>query len=673
MSKHAQQPACVGWEQGAAVNVRIKWTRNSEAPMQLRTSRLIKIAGVIIGCVFALLLVICVGIYFYIQANGLKQLTERGSAALGRPITIGSLNIGWGRTTHVSLTDVKVDNVEWGSTAHFLEAKSIDLDLRLWPILTGHFVLPKLVVDEPKLFLERGAKGQVNWSFGAQPIVDTAAKIAAPEQRSEMPSIDYLDIRDGIVQYKDAAKKLQLDGKLAFGTGEASGPQTVNFKGKGELEGRELSVEFNGGSFLMLQQSKEPYPLKLSIRYGDTAIDIEGTAKDPIALQGTDLKLKLKGPDLADVFPVLGVPAPPTPPYRLEGELFRDKDLWRFENFAGIVGDSDLKGSLSIDYGRKKPFLKARLTSKLLDLDDLGPLVGLPPKTEGKEAASEEQKQEAQQMAASDNIFPHLPLKVEKLKVMDMDVTLTAAKVNSQSYLAVSSLDGHVIIDNGKAAVDPIKLAVAAGDIAGRLSLDANPRPPAVSADLALSKLDLATFFKSSKYFDATSGKIDGRVQLSGFGQSLADVMGTSNGEVRAVMNGASISALLVELIGLDLEHALILYITEDHKIPIRCAAGRIVFSKGEATFAPFIMDTTKSVLNFHGVVNLKRQTMKIQVDADGKDFSLLNIAAPVQAEGKIRDPNISLGPGVPIPLIDPGNAKNVPCEQLAQSVLTTQ
>ena len=138
-------------------------------------------------------------------------------------------------------------------------------------------------------------------------------------------------------------------------------------------------------------------------------------------------------------------------------------------------------------------------------------------------------------------------------------------------------------------------------------------------------------------------------------------------------MNGASISALLVELLGLDLEHALILYITEDHKIPIRCAVGRLVFSKGQATFAPFIMDTTKSVLYFRGVADLKSQTMKFQVDADGKDFSLLDIAAPVQAVGKIRDPKVSLGPGVPIPLIDLGDAKNVPCNQLSQSILTTQ
>jgi uncharacterized protein involved in outer membrane biogenesis len=635
--------------------------------------RAAKILGIVLGVFLILIIGAVAAVYFYVQANGVKQLTERASAALGRPVTIDSLNIDWGRTTHVTLNGVTVDNVDWASSDHFLESQRIDFDIRLWPLLLGNFELPKLILDQPKLFLERKADGETNWSFGAQPAVNATADIVAPEEREEAPAIDFLDIKEGQLQYKDAAKKLVLDGALTFGTGDASGPDAVNFKGEGELEGRPLKVTFSGGSFNMLKNSEQPYPLTLSIRYGNTAIDVEGTAKDPIAIQGTDLMLKLSGPDLADVFPVLGVPLPPTPPYKLAGQLLREGEVWKFENFDGVIGDSDMHGSLQIDYGREKPFLTAKLDSKLLDLDDLGPLIGLPPKTEGGEAASAEQKQEARNLEKSDNIFPDLPLNVDKLKVMDMDVTLVAKEVHSESYLAVTSFDAHIKVNDGRAVVDPIKLGVAQGGLSGKLTLDSNTKPATVAADVDLSKLDLATFFKSSKYFDTTSGKVDGRLDLTGNGRSLADVMGTADGEVRLVMNGGAISWLLVELAGLDLGQALILYITEDNKIPVRCTAGRILFSKGEATFAPFIMDTTDSVLYVRGVANMKQQTMKIEVEADAKDFSLLDIDAPVEVEGKIRDPKISIGPGVPLPLIEPGDAKNIPCGELINTILTDQ
>jgi len=630
-----------------------------------------KVLGIVLGVFLILIIGAIAALYFYVQANGVKQLTERASTALGRPVTIESMNIDWGRTTHVRLNGVTVDNVEWASNDHFLETQRIDLDIRLWPILLGNFQLPKLIIDKPKLFLEKKADGETNWSFGAQPAANVTADVVAPEEREEAPSIDFLDIKEGTLQYKDAAKKLLLDGELDFGTGDASGADAVNFKGKGELEGRPVEATFSGGSFAMLKNSEQPYPLKLSIRYGKTAVDVEGTAKDPIALQGTDLMLKLSGPDLADVFPVLGVPMPPTPPYELSGQLLREGEVWKFQNFDGAIGDSDMHGSLQIDYGRERPFLTAMLESKLLDLDDLGPLIGLPPKTEGGEAASAEQKQEAQKLEKSDSIFPDVPLNVDKLKVMDMDVTLVAKEVRSEAYLAVTSLDAHVKINDGKAVVDPVKLGVAQGALTGKLTLDSNTKPATVAANVGLAKLDLKTFFKSSQYFDTTGGKIDGRIDLTGNGRSLADVMGTADGEVRLTMNGGEISWLLVELAGLDLGQALILYITEDNKIPVRCTAGRILFSKGEATFAPFIMDTTDSVLYFRGTADMKQQTMKIQVEADAKDFSLLDIDAPVQAEGKIRDPKISIGPGVPIPIIEPGDAKNVPCSELIQTILT--
>src|SRR5262249_18436546 len=147
-------------------------------------------------------------------------------------------------------------------------------------------------------------------------------------------------------------------------------------------------------------------------------------------------------------------------------------------------------------------------------------------------------KQEAKKLEKSDSIFPDVPLKVEKLKIMDMDVTLDAKEVRSEAYLAVSSLNAHVKINDGKAVVEPVKLGVAQGEMSGKLMLDSNTQPATVAANVGLAKLDLKTFFKSSQYFDTTSGKIDGRIDLTGRGRSLADVMGTADGEVRLIMNG---------------------------------------------------------------------------------------------------------------------------------------
>ena len=101
----------------------------------------------------------------------------------------------------------------------------------------------------------------------------------------------------------------------------------------------------------------------------------------------------------------------------------------------------------------------------------------------------------------------------------------------------------------------------------------------------------------------------------------------------------------------------------------IRCGAGRIALNQGAATLDNFIIDTTDSVLYFRGNANLKSQDINIEIEADAKDFSLLDIDAPVELKGKIRKPDISIGKGVPIPLIEPGDAEDVSCDNLLKSV----
>ena len=81
-------------------------------------------------------------------------------------------------------------------------------------------------------------------------------------------------------------------------------------------------------------------------------------------------------------------------------------------------------------------------------------------------------------------------------------------------------------------------------------------------------------------------------------------------------------------------------------------------------------MDTTDSVLYVNGQSNLRKQTLVMDIFADAKDFSVLDMDAPVHLEGKIRAPEISIGKGVPIPIIEPGDAEDVNCELLLEGKL---
>ena len=101
--------------------------------------------------------------------------------------------------------------------------------------------------------------------------------------------------------------------------------------------------------------------------------------QDPFQWNGPNVDLTLSGPNLSEIYPLLGIPGPPTPPYRISGKLDRDPGVWKFVKTRWHVGDSDLAGDVFIDERKKPEFLTAKLVSSNLAFKDLAPLVGASP------------------------------------------------------------------------------------------------------------------------------------------------------------------------------------------------------------------------------------------------------------------------------------------------------
>jgi AsmA family protein len=153
----------------------------------------------------------------------------------------------------------------------------------------------------------------------------------------------------------------------------------------------------------------------------------------------------------------------------------------------------------------------------------------------------------------------------------------------------------------------------------GVVSVDAATDSPTSRANLRFDDVELAAFFRGSRFFDTTNGRLRGRVVLVGTGRSLAQVMGSADGDIVTTMAGGSVSGLMVSLADLQIGSALVLYITGDNKIPVRCAIGRLKFADGLVALDKTLMDTQKSVLHFDGTAALKTQELQSKITADTK------------------------------------------------------
>ena len=609
------------------------------------------------------------GAYFFLTSDFVRrQIETRASTESGRTTKIGKLAIDWGAITHVHLEDVQIANADWGKAPQMFKAQEIECDIRLWPLLHGNVELPAVKLVKPELSLERSPDDEFNWSTKETPVATGIVQQAAPQHRHQMPLVGRIEIDDGRLGYRDSKRKLALDGTVQTAMGQAGQQNEAQLSLQGGLENEPLSLRFTGGSILMLRDTETPYPVDLDIHYGQTHLTVKGKLQDPLQFKGANVTLTLSGQDLSQIFPLMGIPGPPTPPYQLSGRLDRDGQLWKLDDMKWHVGDSDLSGRLSIDQGVKPAKLTAQLTSQNLVFADLAPLVGASPGKGG--TTSPQQKKTEAELEAKGELFPDTPLHIERLRAMNMDVSLDARKVVAPDYLPVHSLFAHVVIENGDARVDPLKMAFGGGTVEGSLGIDARPDQPEIRTDLRAEQVDLAEFFRNTRFFDTTQGKLQGRIKLDGHGKSLAAAMGSADGAITLSMAGGSISDLMVSLANLQIASALVLYITGDNRIPLRCAMGRLKVEHGTVAFEKTLIDTQRSVLHFDGRLTLGDQVLKSKITADPKKFDLLDLHAPVLVDGKIRSPHISIGRKIPIPTPDFGGAQDVPCEQMTRQLL---
>ena len=125
-----------------------------------------RVLGWTAGILLGLLIVAAGGIYLVATSDYLRgQVEARASDLTGRKTSIAKVVVQWGWTANVKLEGIEVANAKWGKAPYMLKVDQVDFDIRLWPLLGGNLVLPRLVLRKPEVQVEVGDKEQLNWSM----------------------------------------------------------------------------------------------------------------------------------------------------------------------------------------------------------------------------------------------------------------------------------------------------------------------------------------------------------------------------------------------------------------------------------------------------------------------------------------------------------------------------
>ncbi len=410
---------------------------------------------------------------------------------------------------------------------------------------------------------------------------------------------------------------------------------------------------------------------------GETRVAARGTLIDPRRLTAVDLHVELSGRDLADLYPVLGVPLPPTPQYRLAGQLTQRDQLWQFRKFDGQIGRSDLAGDFSLDRSKQPQFMRADLTSRRLDMRDLAGFVGA--QTTEAQVASDK---------APGRVLPSGAFRLDKLRAADADIRFTGSRIVNET-LPLEEMSTRLHLVRGEVTLDPFRFRAAGGSIEGNVVM--NARQPVIrsAADIRFTGLHLNRLFPTLKTSSGSGGTLDGRTQLTGGGNSLAEMLATAGGQVAFLINGGEMSDLTLRLANLDIANALPALFTGDRTVPIRCFVADFSAQQGRLNVSTLVLDAAHTMLEGGGSIDLGNERLDLRIVAHPKEWSLFALRGPILVTGTLADPavtpdvagialrtGVAIGLGVVatplaalIPFIAPGERPQTDCSSLIAGV----
>ena len=614
----------------------------------------------------AVLLALVVLIIVFFDWNRIKPtINTKVSEELHRPFAInGNLAVVWRRELdeggwrawvpwpHVVAQDLTLGNPDWSKQPQMVTLKRVELRISPLALLAQRVTIPRIDLTEPSADLQRLTDGRANWTFKFDP------KDPNAEPSNWVVDIGAIGFDKGHVTLDDQSLNTQLDliinplgkpipfsdivGDKAAKTAQEKGaaPQDYAFalKVKGQYHGQKLAGEGKIGGLLALQDSARPFPLQAQVKIADTSVELAGTLTDPLNLGALDLRLKLAGSSLGNLYPLTGVTLPDTPPYATDGHLIAKLHepggaVFRYEEFNGKIGESDIHGSLAYVASQPRPKLSGSLLSNQLLFADLAPLIGADSNAKQK-ARGGESKQPA------DKVLPVEEFKTERWRDMDADVEFTGKRIVHSEKLPFNDLYTHLVLTDGVLSLEPLRFGVAGGKLDAQIRLNGRTEPLEGNAKLTARGFKLKQLFPTFEPMKTSFGELNGDADISGRGNSVAKLLGTANGNLKMLINDGAISRELMELAGLNVGNYVVGKIFGDKEVKINCAAADFDIKTGLATSRLFVFDTENAIIYIDGTANMATEQLDLTITPESKGWRLISLRSPLYVRGKFIKPD---------------------------------
>ncbi len=556
-------------------------------------------------------------------------VASRASAALGRPVTISHLHIAPGRTFQVSADDVTIGNPPNWTGEPLAHLAHITVQADTWEYLRhGQLVIPLILVDHPQVLATQFPDGAANYKLQLAGHSDNSTRIGE------------LRIDSGQARFKLA--KLKADMTIGVATRNQGDAAQLVADVHGTYNAQPISGQFVGGALLALQDTSHPWPVDLRLQNGMTKVTLLGSVLNPVGLQGVDLKLNFSGPDMSQLSELIGLPIPRTPNYQLTGQLDFANQRVQLRNIVARVGSSDLSGTIDVDPKNEPPEMVAELSSRRVDLADLGGFIGAEPGRTTTPGQSAVQREEVARAEAQPRLIPDTRINIPKLRWANVHLHYRGQSIEGRS-VPLDNLDVRLDIKDGQVSLHPLSFGVGKGHIATSVELTPMDSGTHAKADFEFQRVDVSRLMAATHAFQG-AGAISGAGTLDAVGGSLAQMLDNGRGGLKLAMVGGDLSAVLVDLSGLEFGNALLSALGVPQRAQVECFITEAALNRGTFRLQALVLDTSEAIITGTGGVNLGDEQIDMQLRTESRHFSIGSLPAPINIGGTLKHPDIMPG-----------------------------
>ena len=365
--------------------------------------------------------------------------------------------------------------------------------------------------------------------------------------------------------------------------------------------------------------------------FDDNVVNLDGDLGLPVKPENTTLRVRSKGPNIAETMALLGRQWRITYDYEFSADFGGKDGKIVMDPVSVRLGESDFSGRVVISPG-EKPDVDASLKSKTVLL--------------GKYLADRRLPDVRQEK--SERIFTKDPFDFSALDAYNLNAKLEIERVEATNTdMQDVSLD--IVVQDGDLQIEPFQGSVNGGLLTGRVRLDRSGAAPSFQIEL---QGDNMRYAKSHEVTPEQMpllppNTLETRVKASG--NSFHEMAVAADGWIKIVSEAGrrpqGSFGLMTNDVLTEVYYKLIPTARKKPFNQLGCGIYYIKLNAGEAILQPFLLQTDTITIRGHGKLKLDNEELDIDFGAKprkGVGVGVASIASPfLRVRGTLANPRV--------------------------------